>query len=113
MSKYKNKKIKTPDGTFDSKKEFRRWQELKLMEAEGKIKNLKRQVEFDLIPAQKNEIGKVIERKCSYKADFVYEFMDEMVVEDVKGFKGGAGYGVFVIKRKLMLWIHKIKVVEV
>lgn len=113
MSKYKNKKIKTEDGIFDSKKEFNRWLQLKKLEEEGSIKNLQRQVEFVLIPAQKNDLGKVIERKCSYVADFVYDFMDEKVVEDVKGYRKGVGYSFFVIKRKLMLWVHKIKVVEV
>ncbi len=113
MSKYKNKKIKTEDGIFDSKKEYKRWLYLKELEKEGSIKNLQRQVEFVLIPAQKNELGKVIERKCSYVADFVYDFMDEKVVEDVKGYRKGVGYSFFVIKRKLMLWVYKIKVVEV
>lgn len=113
MSKYKNKKIKTEDGIFDSKKEFNRWLQLKKLEEEGSIKNLQRQVEFVLIPAQKNDLGKVIERKCSYVADFVYDFMDEKIVEDVKGYRKGVGYSFFVIKRKLMLWVYKIKVVEV
>lgn len=113
MNKYRNKKIKTAEGVFDSKKELRRWEELKLMLAEGKIKNLQRQVEFELIPKQLNALGKVIERKCCYKADFVYEYMGDKIVEDVKGFKGGAGYGVFVIKRKLMLYVHNLKVVEI
>lgn len=109
MNKYKNKKITTQDGTFDSKKELRRWEELKLMQKEGTIKNLKRQVEFELIPKQTNDLGKVIERKCSYKADFVYEFMDETIVEDTKGFKTPE----YIIKRKLMLYLHRIKVVEI
>lgn len=113
MSKYKNKKIQTADGIFDSKKEFKRWCELKLMLDEGKIKNLKRQVEYELIPKQLDGLGKVIERKCTYKADFVYEYMGDTIVEDVKGYRIGAAYAVFTIKRKLMLYVHNIKVVEV
>lgn len=113
MSKYKNYKIETPDGIFDSKKELRRWQELKLMQTEGSIKNLRRQVVYELIPKQTNELGKIIERKCTYVADFVYEFMGETVVEDVKGYRKGAAYSIFTIKRKLMLYVHNIRVVEV
>jgi hypothetical protein len=55
-----------------------------------------------------------IERGLYYIADFVY--IDETghtVVEDVKGYKGGATYRVFAQKRKLMLEIYGIKVVEV
>lgn len=109
MNKYRNKKIKTAEGVFDSKKELRRWEELKLMLAEGKIKNLQRQVEFELIPKQLNALGKVIERKCCYKADFVYEYMGDKIVEDAKGFRTPE----YIIKRKLMLYIHGIKVVEI
>ncbi len=43
----------TVDGiTFDSRKEARRYTELKLLERTGKITDLQRQVKFKLIPAQ-------------------------------------------------------------
>lgn len=56
-----------------------------------------------------------IERGLSYVADFVYidNATGEKVVEDAKGYRGGATYQLFVHKRKLMLEIYGIKVVEV
>lgn len=107
MSKYNNKKIQLDGMTFDSKKEASRYQELKLLEKAGVIKNLQRQVKFTLIPSQKID-GKVAERECSYKADFVYQKNGKTVVEDTKGFRTAD----YIIKRKLMLQVHDIKIVE-
>lgn len=98
---------------FPSKKEAARYGELLLMERDGAIKNLKCQVKFELIPTQRIG-GKVIERACSYIADFVYEDQSgTQHVEDVKGYRGGVAYSVFTIKRKLMLYVHGIMVEEV
>ena len=123
-AKYRNEKVRTKDGeTYDSRKEFRRAKELELLERAGEISNVRRQVKYILIPAQRGpeEIGPrggkrpgpLLERECSYVADFVYEENGETVVEDVKGYREGQAYNVFVIKRKLMLWIHGIRVKEV
>ena len=123
-AKYRNEKVRTKDGeTYDSRKEFRRAKELELLERAGEISNVRRQVKYTLIPAQRGpeEIGPrggkrpgpLLERECSYVADFVYEENGETVVEDVKGYREGQAYNVFVIKRKLMLWIHGIRVKEV
>ena len=58
--------------------------------------------------------GKVLERECVYRADFAYtDKQGQKIVEDVKGYKGGGAYAVFVIKRKLMLYVHHIRVIEV
>lgn len=108
MNKYRSKKITTDYGTFDSKKEYRRWLELLKMKEEGTISDLRRQVPFELIPKQLIN-GKCIERACVYKADFVYTFMGDQIVEDTKGFKTPE----YIIKRKLMLYVHGIKIVEV
>lgn len=124
MNKCRNRKVKTKDGLIhDSIKELRRWKELQLLERAGKIKDLQRQVKFELIPAQREQgtigkrggikQGKLIERELSYIADFVYTENGKMVVEDAKGYKGGAIYALFVIKRKLMLYVHKIQVREI
>ena len=103
MSKYGNRKLKAPDGqVFDSVKEFHRWGVLRLLERAGKIRNLQRQVKFELIPKQDGE------RACSYIADFVYEENGKKVVEDCKGFKTDA----YKLKRKMMLWVHGIKIKE-
>lgn len=113
MSKYGNRKVTTPDGTFDSVKEYSRWQELKLLQRAGEIHDLQRQVPFVLIPKQKDECGKVVERELKYIADFVYLANDgtgwHRVVEDVKGLKTE----VYRIKKKLMLYRNGIKIQEV
>lgn len=110
MSKYNSKKTVVDGQTFDSKKEANRYQELVLLEKAGVIKNLSRQVKFVLIPSQRDESGKVIERECSYKADFMYyDEAGETIVEDVKGFRTKE----YIIKRKLMLYQYGIRIREV
>lgn len=118
-NKYGNHRIKTPDGTFDSRHEFDRWNELKLYEMQGLISDLRRQVKFLLIPAQREpaevgphggkKLGKLIEKECAYYADFVYVQNDKTVVEDAKGVKTPE----YVIKRKLMLERYGIRIQEV
>lgn len=116
MNKYHARKCKVGDETFHSRKELRRYQELLLLEKAGQIKNLRRQVKYILIPSQREIVwkkgvpkqGKVIERECSYVADFVYEENGQTVVEDSKGFRTHD----YIIKRKLMLYVHGIRVLE-
>ena len=124
MSKYNARKYIIDGKTFDSKKEARRYAELLLLERAGEISELKCQEKFVLIPAQREpdtigkrggrKQGKLIEHEVAYYADFYYIDKDgHTVVEDVKGYKGGGAYTVFVIKRKLMLWRYGIRVKEV
>lgn len=118
-SKYFNKKVFVRNECFQSKKEANRWLELKLLEKAGQIKDLKRQVKFVLIPAQREQgtigkrggikQGKLIERELGYIADFVYTENGKMVVEDAKGMRTKD----YIIKRKLMLYINKIQVREI
>lgn len=108
-TKYNNKKVTVNGQVFDSKKEANRYKELLLLEKAGVIKNLSRQVKFVLIPSQRDESGKVIERECSYKADFKYEEDGKTVVEDVKGFRTKE----YIVKRKLMLYQYGIRIREV
>lgn len=130
-NKFGAKKIKDPATgfVFDSKKEYQRWCELRLLERAGKISGLCRQVSYELIPTQRaksTEVykagpqkglpkpGAVIEKACSYVADFLYFGEDgKLVVEDCKGYKRGAAYDLFTVKRKLMLYVHGIKVKEI
>lgn len=113
-SKYNNRKITYNGETYDSVKEYRRHDELKLLQRAGKISGLERQVKFELIPSQKDrETKKVLLRGVSYVADFVYEKDGKRIVEDVKGYKGGGAYAVFTLKKKLMLYIHGILINEV
>lgn len=108
MSKYHSKKVVHNGEKFASKKEYRRFVELSLLEKAGAIKNLRRQVKFELIPAQRIG-GKVVERACNYVADFVYETSGETIIEDTKGYKTKD----YIIKRKLMLWVHGVRILEV
>lgn len=118
-NKYGSRKI-TRDGiTFDSLKEYRRWVDLSLLEKAGKVTDLQRQVKFVLIPAQYEpdtigarggvKRGKLIEREVSYVADFVYTEDGKRVVEDTKGFKTKD----YIIKRKMMLYFHGIRINEI
>lgn len=79
-NKYRAKKVKTPDGLFDSMGELKRWIELQWLEKAGDIKNLQRQVTFEF-----NINGVKI---GTYKADFSYEEVGatKPTVEEFKGF---------------------------
>ena len=132
-TKLNNKKIIIDDIEFDSKKEGNRYCELKLLQRAGKISNLECQKSYELIPAQyktveTGEYYKVgekkgqpktkqvcIEQSVVYIADFVYTENGQTVVEDVKGYRdpSSATYAKFVLKRKMMLWIHGIRITEV
>lgn len=119
-NKYHAKKTFAYGIQFDSKREAQRYQELKELEAMGKIHDIRLQVKFVLIPAQREPDtkgirggivkGKVIEREVSYRADFVYFTADgAMVVEDVKGMRTPE----YIVKRKLLLYRFGIKIKEV
>lgn len=113
-NKYGARKVTDPitGEVFDSAKEHRRWCELRLLERAGKISKLRRQVKFVLIPAQYEGTYK-LESETSYIADFVYKDENgKEIVEDTKGYKRGAAYQLFVIKRKLMLQKFGILILE-
>lgn len=115
-SKYGAKKVDYKGEKFDSVKEFSRYNELKMLQQAGEISGLKRQVKYVLIPKQNDpDTGRLLEREASYIADFVYKDKKtgETVVEDVKGYTHGTAYGIFAIKRKLMLQVYGIKIHEV
>lgn len=108
-SKYSNRKIEVDGIVFDSKKEAKVYSELKCLLNANEIKKFERQVTFTLIPSQKIN-GKIVERPVQYKADFVVHHNDgETAVIDAKGMRTPA----YVIKRKLMLQIHGIRINEV
>lgn len=109
MNKYGAKKITHMGEKFDSIKECERWCELRLMERGKVIADLKRQVKFELLPAQKY-MGETVERPVSYIADFVYTDMKtgKTIVEDTKGFKTPE----YRIKKKMMLYFHGVQIRE-
>lgn len=102
VSKYKNEKT---DG-YHSKKEAKRASDLRLMQEAGQIRNLREQVQFEIIPKQDGE------RSAHYIADFQYEEFSgdgwREVTEDCKGYRTAD----YVLKRKLMLHVHGIKIRE-
>ena len=126
--KYGNNKIKNAYGNFDSSLEWSRYLFLSNRQKEGEISDLRRQVEYLLIPAQygteikhlktkDKEVRVLLERPCSYIADFVYERNGKTIVEDCKGedkkYKGkqfSTQTADFKIKKKLMLYIHNIQI---
>ena len=111
MNKYGAKKTTLPDGQrFDSHREAHRYCELRMLEKAKRIEDIKRQVKYVLIPAQRDKTGKLLEREVAYIADFVYYDLGlgQEVVEDCKGFRTTD----YKIKRKLMLWVHGIRIVE-
>lgn len=110
MNKYNARKITLNGQKFDSQHELDRWCELSLLQRGKVISELRRQVKFELIPKQ-YENGKLVERAVSYIADFTYtdRKTGQMVVEDAKGVKTKE----YIIKRKLMLKEHGIRIREV
>lgn len=104
-AKYQNQRVKLDNLLFASKKEARRYCELKLLLRAGEIKDLRMQKKYELIPKQGNE------RSVNYIADFVYfdNRLNKLVVEDTKGFKTKE----YIIKRKLMKFIHQIEIKEI
>lgn len=117
-NKYHAKKVITPEGVFDSRKEYNRWCGLKLLEQSGQISQLCRQQRFTLIPEQREpdmigprggvKRGKLIEKPVCYIADFLYVKDGQTVVEDCKGMRTPE----YVIKRKLMLYIYGVRILE-
>ena len=110
-NKYGAKRITLSGKKHDSLAESRRFSELSRQQRLGFITDLKRQVPFELIPAQRDEDGKLLERAVTYKADFTYYKDGKLVVEDVKSVATKTDS--YIIKRKLMLYVHKIKLVEI
>ena len=101
------------NGNGSSIKERKRGAELEILQRAGIISDLQKQVTYELIPAHYEVVNgkrKCIERACTYRADFVYYDVEnkQLVVEDSKGFRTKD----YIIKRKLMLYVHGIKIKE-
>ena len=101
-SKFGNKKTICNGQVFDSKREAARYAELLLLERNGEVRNIRRQVLYEL------KVNAVLIAK--YYADFVYELRTrgkwEEIVEDVKGYPNDR----WPMKRKLMLAIFNVRV---
>ena len=94
-----NKRVKTAEGSFDSKGEYARWCALKDFQRRGEITELERQVDFEFIH---NDL-----LICTYVADFTYVVDEKLVIED---FKGRIITPEFRMKWKMMEAFYGIKV---
>jgi hypothetical protein len=126
-SKYKNKKIEVDGIVYDSQKEMQRHQQLLLKEKAGAIRDLQTQVKYVLIPAQYETFprygkkgqrlkdGKrLLEKEIAYIADYVYFDVEEdrTIVEDVKSAITRKN-PLYIVKRKMMLYFHNIRIREI
>lgn len=126
QNKYGNNRMQCAAGhVHDSRREACRCNELHLLQRCGEISGLEIQKKYVLIPAVRERTGeyytrgpqkgqekpgKVLEKEVAYYADFDYVTKEgEHIVEDTKGMKTKE----YIIKRKLMLYIHGIRIMEV
>ena len=120
-NKYHARKVNICGIDFDSKKEGMRYLLLKDMERTGEIHNLQLQVPFELLPAiyrdetvhlktKDKTVPKLVQRSVTYVADFVYTDKDGNThVEDTKGVRTPE----FILKKKMMLALKGIEVIEI
>lgn len=103
-SKYHNQKVVVDGIKFDSKKEAKRYQELRLLRRTGEINNLRLQAPYVLI--DKSKYGRAIK----YIADFVYydNGLKKEIVEDTKGYRTD----VYKLKKRLMAERYGIEIKE-
>jgi len=92
---------------YASRREANLAANLRALEKAGKIADLQEQVKFELLPKQSGKLRN--ERPVSYLADFVYSDETGRHVLDAKGFRTRE----YVIKRKLMKFMHGIEIEEV
>ena len=105
-------KVVVDGETYNCLNDYYIWCDLRQLEIDGKISELKRQVKYVLVPAQRDESGKLVEYEVSYTAPFEYILDGNKVVEDNNDYARGASYQLFSIKRKLMLYKFGITVKE-
>lgn len=105
-SKYHARKTTVDGITFDSEREAYRYLELKGMEEDGVIEDLRRQVRYELVPAF--DVDGRHYRPVYYVADFVYVEDGKEVVEDVKGMRTD----VYKLKSKLFARRYGISIKE-
>ncbi len=100
-NKYHARRVEVDGEWFDSQHEASIYHELLLLQKQGLIRNLERQVVFRL-----NVEDCFI---CKYIADFQYYLQNDLVVVDAKG---GIKTPVYKLKKKLMKAIYNIDIIE-
>jgi len=120
INKYHAKKVVFDGITFDSRKEGLYYLKLKDMERRGEISNLRLQVPYELLPAiyrdevvhlktKDKVVQKLVQRAVYYVADFVYDKEGKENVIDTKGMR----LADYILKKKMMLALKGIEVIEV
>ena len=100
-SKYGNQKCELDGIKFDSKKEMRRYTQLKAMVSSGYISNLHIHERFNLQHSYTDVSGNKVDR-IDYEADFTYLDSDgKLHIEDVKS-KVTVQNSTYKLKKKLM-----------
>jgi len=105
-SKYKNHRFTDSEGSWDSKRERARWDQLRALETAGQIQELRKKVPYELVPASMKD-GKRL-RPIVYIADFVYIENGQKIVEDSKGFRPK----LYLLKKRLMWEKYGIDILE-
>lgn len=111
-SKYGNSSAIVDDLKFDSRKEARRYRELKILEQKGEIQDLQTQYAFVLAESVKFSNEPRRKPAVKYLADFVYIKDGQKIVEDVKS-EATKKLAVYRMKKHLMKSVHGIEVVEI
>ncbi len=125
-NKFGNKKVRTPEHTFDSKHEYYYYLYLKEREKKGEISDLQLQVKFEIVPAvfesyvahfvrKPDEVRtKKVQDAVYYIADFVYTDtatgLQEVVDAKCEATKKDSLY---VLKKKMMRAFLHIEIIEV
>lgn len=115
-SKYHSEKEEVDGIRFDSRKEARRFLELREMEKRGEISDLRLQVNFTLIEGHTKPNGERV-RPEIYRADFTYRKRDAAgafsiyIVEDVKS--AGTRTEKYKIKKKQVWEKFHLEITEV
>ncbi len=105
QNKYRNIPTIVNDIKFASKKEARRYQDLKLMEKAGIVKSIEMQKVFPL-----NDYAKTKREQIKYICDFFVKWRDgKETVEDTKGYRTQ----VYKLKKKLFETKYRKKIIEI
>lgn len=119
QTKYNSKKVENEFGKFDSKKEFLRYIDLLDKQRRGLIKDLQKQVRYEIVPSIKIVVEKPLKTKTKlvervdesarhYTCDFQYTLTSsgQTIIEDVKS-KITAKIRDYGLRRHLMKWLIK------
>ncbi|WP_010589728.1 DUF1064 domain-containing protein [Acinetobacter sp. CIP 64.2] len=111
-NKFNAQKVELDGMTFDSKKEHKRYIELKALQQRGEITSLEHHTKFELAPKTKLEGEKRAKPALRYFVDFTYYIADKYIVEDVKSV-ATRNLPSYRTKKHLMKTVHGIDIKEV